>query len=232
MADQFKASVRFEASDADSVWSLSEYVARYVNDMLNSLDAYVGPPRISLRAIDGSIVERDGISALRAAAREHHLEPESVHAGFVAKRGVVPPDPGNELEDLKFGIEVDLFPDLTVDVWGNLRAAPRPRLYVDVDLESADKMLLDALKARLIAERDHIAAHGTDALPSAAAVELTSSPAPTILALEEAPAVTQTNETTSTWLRRTWRDHTAAFLYTVAGGLIVVLLGVWLGLSH
>ncbi|WP_159802594.1 hypothetical protein [Arthrobacter zhaoguopingii] len=33
------------------------------------------------------------------------------------------------------------------------------------------------------------------------------------------------------WLKRTWRDHTAQFLATLVAGLLVVALGVWLGLT-
>lgn len=38
-------------------------------------------------------------------------------------------------------------------------------------------------------------------------------------------------ESGAQWVKRTWRDHTATFIITLGGGLLVVAAAVWLGLQ-
>ncbi|WP_350001726.1 hypothetical protein [Pseudarthrobacter sp. WHRI 8279] len=39
------------------------------------------------------------------------------------------------------------------------------------------------------------------------------------------------NINNSSWLKRTWKDHTAQFLVTLVAGVLVIAIGLWLGLS-
>lgn len=45
------------------------------------------------------------------------------------------------------------------------------------------------------------------------------------------PPHSATSSSSSDWIRRTWRDHTAAFVITVTGGLVVAALLLALGLQ-
>lgn len=45
------------------------------------------------------------------------------------------------------------------------------------------------------------------------------------------PAPRMEPERGAQWIARTWRDHTATFLVTVLGGLLVVVLAIWLNLG-
>jgi len=51
---------------------------------------------------------------------------------------------------------------------------------------------------------------------------------PTVTQPEGTPA----RESIGSWLRRTWKDHTATFLLSVIGPLLVLAIALWLGLNQ
>lgn len=51
--------------------------------------------------------------------------------------------------------------------------------------------------------------------------------------IQSAPVggVASTPTQSPSWLKRTWKDHTAQFIVTLVAGVLVIAIGLWLGLS-
>lgn len=238
MADKFQGRVEFSAVDEDGAWSVTEHVVAYIAEQLGALGGHLQGPEFSLKDVDGSSISRDSLGGLREAARANHLTPDMVRSSFLARRGVNSPGKGkDDLEQLRFQLELTLYADLEVDVWTRFAGKMRGRPTVQVHLKSPDKLLLDGFKARLVAENELIEREG----PRPPGVTVAPAPAPTTPVISAipaqqrqsavAPAEQVTPESFGGWVKRTWRDHTAAFIFTTAGTVVGGAVLIWLGLS-
>ncbi|MFJ2370595.1 hypothetical protein [Microbacterium sp. NPDC087665] len=104
--------------------------------------------------------------------------------------------------------------DTAVTVWADLGAGEK----IDrarVEIESTNKIQADGVHAQMRKEVEHI--RQDPELPSHAVKPVA----------DAQPSTTAS----ASWLSRTWRDHTATFVVTVLGGVVVAVLAALLGLQ-
>jgi hypothetical protein len=258
--DVFRARVDFQIEDDADVWAVTEHLVNHLARLLDQFNGYVQADELRLSDLEDSKIHRPTIESLRNAVRENYLVPAKIHQGFKFKRGVKPPPPdADDSARITFEYEVGMRPDLEVDIWSRFSTDYFSKSSVYVNLESPDKILVDGLKARLVAESERLSTEGVlDVVgaPSVTPLPVTPSPVRTspnnvfhgpvnvgvigdggsvgpigIMGEPHKPTDGAFPEVRRSWLVRTWQDHTASFVITVVSGIIVAAVAAWLGIQ-
>lgn len=225
MGDSFKSPViRLDVPGDTSIWELVDYLATYARRALEQLPGRIHKADFTVWDKSGSNLTRDSMAELREAVRSHHLDVNYFYGSVnLAAPGALP-----------------WHEDTAVTVWADLGEGEKPD-RARVVLESRNKIQMDGLHAQIRQEVEHLRQHSV--LPSdwparvpvsavaAPAVETASPVEPSLGTSYATPSPSSARPGSTSWLSRTWRDHTATFVVTVAGGLVVAALATWLGLQ-
>ncbi|WP_336633325.1 MULTISPECIES: hypothetical protein [unclassified Microbacterium] len=223
MGDSFKApAIRLDVPPGMSIWDVVDNFATYARHTLESLPGRIHKADFTVWDKSGSNLTRQSIAELREAVRTHHLDVKyfygSVH---LAAPGALP-----------------WHADTAISVWADLAEREKPD-RVRIEIESTNKIQMDGVHTQIRNEAEHFQQHSELApkvvqitqagvVPPARATTPPDAPTPTTA--HTIPSASVAHSTPPSWLSRTWRDHTAMFVVTVVGGLVVAALGTWLGL--
>lgn len=241
----------FDVEDDAAVWTLSDYLARYVTDWVSKLDGYTKANKFRVADAGGSSLERDDIESLRAAVRENHFTPSRLQTSIHFKRGLVPlPEDARDIDRIQFDLTINMLADLEVDLWSDF-AGEYSEPGISVNIESADRLVRDGLEAQLLAESQQLkheiaaAAAAPESTPSHASQNNVFHGPVNVGVIGEGGAVgsigsigssesaadTKPDSGFAVWIARTWRDHTVTFVLTVVGAVAAAAIGLWIGLT-
>lgn len=217
MADSFKSKLAVTLPEGVGLWDAVQHLGNYAHNLLKGLPGKVHGHKFTLVDEHNSRIDRQSIAELRSAVQQHRLEPNHV----IAQVNLTPPG------------KLQWHDNLAITVWGYFPGTVVGEL-VFVTFESGDKIQMDGVRAQMEREAQHLDNISSGELLTVAETpkdppdrpgEITA--VPPSLSSDPAPF----HEDTRSWLARTWRDHTAVFIVTVSGGLVVVTVALWLGLT-
>jgi hypothetical protein len=227
LADVFKkmAGAAFPA-DAD-MWVVTDAVAGKLSKSLSEVPG--SKASSSVRAMDdsNSTFERVTVTEARELFRENDLEIVSLFV-YLAKG---PDEFVLSSRNTVITISARVNPVFEEGTLGY-------RLRVDVSASSTALHVSTGLAAVAQRHLDNVLSQISDRTQVPASAQVTT-PAQVLAEPPILSAVTQTpsapvpvhRESAGDWLSRTWRDHTATFLVTTVGGLLVVAAAAFLGLN-
>lgn len=112
--------------------------------------------------------------------------------------------------------------------------------YIDLDISGTNRITVDGIAAtceRIKSSLERPATENSGTAPNGALTAPTSAvsqPSASTLVMQPAPDDQPKGggqQSNKSWLARTWRDHTATFVVTVVGGVLVIVVALMLGLK-
>jgi hypothetical protein len=224
LTDNFRSELNATLHDEASGWPELDHMVAYLKRLLVFPETKIDISEFRASDADGSTLSRRTTAEVQDALRLNHLKPDRATVSISA----VPSDSTTQRAKIR----------TKVWLWFTAEGAPR---QLDVDIESSDKLLLMGVKAQVQQELDQID-EWVSAVP-----KHTANPASqtnhfhgpvNVGAIGSGNHITTGNFYSSpvespaqpamSWWKRTWRDHTAAFVIAVVSGLLVTILGaVW-----
>lgn len=215
MSDMFRTEIEHQFPHGTSMWDVIARVVDYLSDLLSSRTGTLN--RSEFRGSDpqASTVTRGSIAELQSALRSHHIAVETVHVSLGLADD--PERPWSE------STKVEL------RVWFTGRSIES---RVDLKIASTDKVVLVGLKTQIESELELISTEMSAQNPPAVTAGRGSFPVIGGLPADRVREPSRSRENMRDWVVRTWRDHTATFVTTTVGGLLVIVIGVWFGLAR
>ncbi|MGK9221019.1 MULTISPECIES: hypothetical protein [unclassified Microbacterium] len=201
----------FKVPDGGDVWVIAHRTNSYTYRMLNALSGTVQIDDHRITSTDGSTIARTDLDFARVAFREHHLTPHHGWSHFdYSVAGERSAGSASRVQ---------------IDVWFWFDGE------VQVDLASDSKIALDGLKAKLEAEVEYLISGKDNLSEPHVIVDSPRQDVSPATADQPSPGPSDRRSKQQGWFARTWRDHTAAFVTTVLGGVVVAVLIAWLRLG-
>lgn len=207
MADKFSASIRTPVPSGMDMWAVLDAARERMSSALVEVTGFVVEDDVWVTASDDSRIQRATVEEARAAAHEYDFEIRHVW---------------QSLDALSPDAHPVAAPETSVQLW-LMRVAAAPELHIDIQAKSP--LVRDGLAGAATRFAKRVEA-GSPVLP-------TNIPgAPSADAGQADPFEEPVRDTPAEpgWLKRTWRDHTAAFIVTVLGTIAAAIIVANLGL--
>jgi hypothetical protein len=227
VVDRFRSELKAGLRATASGWSEMEHIVGYVRRLLTKPQVKVELSEYQCSDEESSTVSRKTTEEIRAALRLNHITPRRASVTIVSR--------------VIEGIAWEQAISVTVWLWFDRDGSPR---RLDVDLESADKLLLAGVKAQVQHELEVIEswppAPGTPRVSEGAGGQVNTFHGPvnvgsiggqnsvTVGMQSNATEPDGSDSNSSSWWSRTWRDHTMAFIVAVVGAVLAaILVSLW-----
>lgn len=237
MSDVFRSSFRVPLPEGMTMWEATERMTRSAVQLYRRMPGVVSEFSYTLNDESGSKIARDTISGVQEAVREYRLEPDRLWGAAYYRL--------QDAEHWRNALEVDVH----AAFWDASEES------IVVRIEGGDKIQVDGMEAHLRREAAHLAdddgadmsevASGAESNTSAQAQSNVFHGPVNVGVLGNGGSVgsignvgpagsapsSEPERGFWAWLRRAWRDQTAAFLITVVGTVTAAAVALWLGLA-